>query len=104
MIDGHVSRGRTESLGVRGCLNIRGARLPEPLVWRWRRSRPAMMVSLNIDHTTIARRRLCREHDVAGNAQPVQFCSLEHREAFGLATNARQHADSVRLVGHGLVS
>lgn len=30
--------------------------------------------------------------------------SLEHREALGLATDARQHTDPVRLVGHGLVA
>lgn len=48
--------------------NTRGARLPAPLglAVERRRSRPAMMVSLNVNHTTVAGRRLCTEHDVAG--------------------------------------
>ena len=50
-------------------------------VWRWRRSRPAMMVSLNINHTTNAGRRLCSEHDVDGNAEPVKlaYLNIENR-------------------------
>lgn len=46
----------------------RGVRLPAPLglAVERRRSRPAMMVSLNVNVTTVAGRRLCIEHDVAG--------------------------------------
>lgn len=38
-------------------------------VWQWRRSRPAVMVSLNVNHATKAGRRLCIQHDVAASDQ-----------------------------------
>jgi hypothetical protein len=54
------------SLDVRFRVDTRGVRLPGPLglavEWRW--SRPAMMVSLNVNQTMNAGRRLCIEYDV----------------------------------------
>ena len=52
------------------------------------RSRPAMMASLNVNHTMAAERRLDIKHDVAGVLN-AWVRSLEHGEALGLATDAR---------------
>ena len=66
--DDDVSRDRTEIWMFVFVDKTRGVRLPAPLglAVERRRSRPAMMVSLNVNHTTVAGRRLCTEHDMAG--------------------------------------
>jgi len=63
--DGDVSRDRTE---VYMFVFVCKTRVPAPLglAFERRQSRPAMMVSLNVDRTMVAWRRLCIEHDVAG--------------------------------------